>query len=125
MSRCHRPQPIEYQLLGRAQAQGEEITMGEHNSDLSTDAEAFSQEGEAALSAVFDIYRSLIARNLMIFGAQDTVPPFRCKAGGWELFRSSIELGPAMKVRVAEKGFFMCRVNEDQAGWTDLPAAAW
>jgi hypothetical protein len=36
--------------------------MGEHNSDLSIDAEAFSQEGEVALSAVFDIYRMCVPK---------------------------------------------------------------
>jgi hypothetical protein len=42
----------------------------------------------------------------MIIVAKEVVPPFRFKAGGWELFRPSIELGSAMKARIAEKGFF-------------------
>jgi hypothetical protein len=98
--------------------------MGRDSSDQPIDIEILNQEGEAALTTVFHNYRSLIDPNLMIFVAKDAVPPFRFKAGGWELLQSSIELGPAMKARVAEKGFFMCRVNEDQAGWielTDLP----
>jgi hypothetical protein len=46
--------------------------------------------------------------------------PFRFKAGGWELLQSSIELGSAMKARIAEKGFFLFRVNEDQTGGVEL-----
>jgi hypothetical protein len=34
--------------------------------------------------------------------------------------QSSIELGSAMKDRIAEKGFFMFRVNEDQTGGIEL-----
>jgi hypothetical protein len=82
-----------------------------------------SRESQPALSAGFDSYRSLADSNLMIFVAKDVVPPFRFKAGGWELLQSSIELGSAMKARIAEKGFFMFRVNEDRTGveLTDLP----
>ena len=72
----------------------------------------------------FDGYRSLADPNLMIFVAKDAVPPFRFKAGGWELLQSSVDVGPAMKARIAEKGFFMFRANEDQSGGielTDLP----
>jgi len=36
------------------------------------------------------------------------------------LSQSSIELGPATKSRIAEKGFFMFRVNEDQTGALEL-----
>jgi hypothetical protein len=82
-----------------------------------------SQEGSAPL--VFDQYHSVVDPNLLVFVKNDAVPPFRFRAGGWELVRSSIKLGPAMQARIAEKGFFMCRVNEDQSGWTelaDLPA---
>ncbi|MEA2542331.1 MAG: hypothetical protein QOH35_3697 [Acidobacteriaceae bacterium] len=83
-------------------------------------------ETEAAPSAGFDNYRGLRDPNLMIFVAAGTVPPFRFKAGGWELLKSSINLGPSMSARVVERGFFMCRLSEDQSGWselTDLPAA--
>jgi hypothetical protein len=83
-------------------------------------------ETEAAPSAGFDNYRSLRDANLMIFVAAGTVPPFRFKAGGWELLKSSINLGPSMSARVVERGFFMCRLSEDQAGWSELtvfPAA--
>jgi hypothetical protein len=38
----------------------------------------------------------------MIFVTHDVVPPFRFKAG-WELLQTSIELGSAMKSRIAEK----------------------
>jgi hypothetical protein len=41
-------------------------------------------------------------------------------AGGWEFFQSSTELGPVMKTRIAEKGFFLFRVNEDQTGGVEL-----
>lgn len=47
------------------------------------------------------------------------------KAGGWELLTSPINLGPAMKSRIAYGGFFMRRMNENQTGWieqlTDRP----
>jgi hypothetical protein len=61
----------------------------------------------------------------MILVARDVVPPFRFKAGGWEFLHSSAELGSAMKTRIAEKGFFLFRANEDQTGGvelTDLPS---
>jgi hypothetical protein len=82
------------------------------------------QESQPAPSAGFDSYRSLAYSNVRIVVAKDVVPPFRFKAGGWELSRSSIEVGSAMRVRIAEKGFFMFRINEDQTGGaelTDLP----
>ena len=75
----------------------------------------------------FDNYRSVGDPGVMIFVPNDAVPPFRFKAGGWDLLQSSIDLGPAMRARVAERGFFMCRLNEDQSGWTeldDLPVAS-
>jgi hypothetical protein len=84
-----------------------------------------SQEIEPAMLHVgFDRYRSLSDPNLTIFVAKDVVPPFRFKSGGWELLQSSIELGSAMKARIAEQGFFMFRANADQTGGielTDLP----
>lgn len=98
--------------------------MAEDNSKPSTEADG-SQESQPVLGAGFDSYRSLIDSNLMIFVAKDVVPPFRFKAGGWELSQSSIELGSAMKARIAEQGFFMFRANEDQTGGielTDLPS---
>ena len=52
----------------------------------------------------------------LIFVAHDAVPPFRFKAGGWELLQSSIQLRSAMKARIAENGFFMFLVNEDKSG---------
>jgi hypothetical protein len=78
------------------------------------------RENEPASSDRFDHYRSLADSNLMILVAKNVVPPFRFKAGGWELFQSSIELGPSIKSRVAENGFLMFRVDEDQTGWIDL-----
>ena len=60
------------------------------------------EEGQQASTAPFDVYRSPTDPNLMIFVAKDVVPPFRFKAGGWELLKSS-DLGPAMRTRIAEK----------------------
>ena len=97
--------------------------MAKDSSTPSTGADD-NQEGQPELGAGFDGYRSLADPNLMIFVAKDAVPPFRFKAGGWELLQSSVDLGSAMKARIAEKGFFMFRVNEDQSGGielTDLP----
>jgi len=94
--------------------------MAEEGSELSIKALNSNEAGETEPGAVFDNFRSLRDPNLMIFVGRDAVPPFRFKAGGWELIQSSISLGPAMKARIAEKGFFMCRVNEDQSGWTEL-----
>jgi hypothetical protein len=78
------------------------------------------EEIEPTVSAGFDNYRSLVDSNLTIFVANDVVPPFRFKAGGWELLQSSIELGSAIKARIAEKGYFMFRVNEEQTGGVEL-----
>jgi hypothetical protein len=72
----------------------------------------------------FACYRSLADFKLMIIVARDVVPPFRFKAGGWEFLQSVAELGPAMKSRVAEKGFFMFRASGVEPGWieqTDIP----
>ena len=73
-----------------------------------------------AASAGYDNYRSLRDPNILIFVVHDAVPPFRFQAGGWEMLRSSFELGPAMKARIADKGFFMFRVNEDHTGGVEL-----
>ena len=93
--------------------------MAEDSSEPSTQADG-GQEGQPALRAGFDSYRSLADSNIRIIVAKDVVPPFRFKAGGWELSQSSVELGPATKARIAEKGFFMFRVNEDQTGAIEL-----
>lgn len=74
----------------------------------------------ARMSVRYDHYQSVRDSKLLIFVANDTVPPFRFKSGGWELLQSSIELGSAMQARVAENGFFMVRINEDKVGWTEL-----
>jgi hypothetical protein len=79
-----------------------------------------SQDDQGSAGEVFDNYRSLADSNLMIFVAKKIVPPFRFKAGGWELIRPSIDLGPAMKARIAEKGYFLFRANEDQTGGVEL-----
>ena len=77
-------------------------------------------EFEPIATMRYDNYRSVRDSNLLIFVANDVVPPFRFKAGGWELLQSSIELGAAIRARVAENDFFMVRINEDKAGWTEL-----
>ncbi len=69
---------------------------------------------------LFDSYRSVLDPTIMIFVKSGNAPPFRFKAGGWELERSSIVLGPAMIDRIIERRFFMCRVNEDGSGGTEL-----
>jgi hypothetical protein len=68
----------------------------------------------------FDNYRSVGDPEVMMFVPNGAVPPLRFKAGGWDLLHSSIDLGPAMKARIAEKGFFMCRLIEGGSGWTEL-----
>jgi hypothetical protein len=81
-------------------------------------------EEDSSEPSGFDSYRSLADSKLMILVEKDIVPPFRFKAGGWEFLQSLTELGSAVKTRIAEKGFFMFRVNEDQTGGielTDLP----
>ena len=86
------------------------------DSDLPIEALNSSQDDEAA-SNMFDNYRSVGDPSLMIFVKTGVVPP---KAGGWELLQSSIDIGSAMKARIAEKGFLMFRVNEDQTGGVEL-----
>jgi hypothetical protein len=93
--------------------------MAEDSSAPSTGADD-NQEGQPELGAGFDGYRSVAHPNLMIFVAKDVVPPFRFKAGGWESFQSSADLGSATKTRIAEKGFFLFRVNEDRTGGVEL-----
>jgi hypothetical protein len=77
-------------------------------------------ETESQSATGFDRYRSLLEPTLTIMVAADEVPPFRFKAGGWELLQSSIEVGAAIKARIAEKGFFLFRVNEDLSGGVEL-----
>jgi len=89
------------------------------DSDLPIETLNTCQDDEAAL-VTFDNYRSVGDPSVIIFVKADAIPPFRFKAGGWELLKSSIDLGPAMKARIVEKGFFMFRVNEDQAGGVEL-----
>jgi len=79
-----------------------------------------NQKGRPELDTGFEGYRSVSDPNIMIYVAQDVVPPFRFKAGGWELFQSSADLGSAMKARIAEKGFFLFRANEDRTGGVEL-----
>jgi hypothetical protein len=93
--------------------------MAEDGSDPLIETPNFGRDKEA-VSNTFDNYRSVAYPNLMIFVEKDAVPPFRFKAGGWDLLQSSIELGPAMKTRIAENGFFLCRLNDDESSWTEL-----
>lgn len=103
--------------------------MGEDGNELPNEIVG-GHDSQPASSGGFDSYRSVSDPNLMIIVAKEVVPPFRFKAGGWELFRPSIELGSAMKARIAEKGFFLIRVNQDQTGGTELtdlplPLPSW
>jgi hypothetical protein len=77
-------------------------------------------ESQPASDAGFDSYRSLAHSDVRIIVARGVVPPFRFKAGGWKLSQSSIEIGSALQARIAEKGFFLFRVNEDQVSGTEL-----
>ena len=99
--------------------------MANDNSEPSSAADG-CLESQPASSAGFDSYRSLAYPNVRIIVARDVVPPFRFKAGGWELSQSSIEVGSATQARIAKNGFFMFRVNEEQTGGielTDLPSS--
>jgi hypothetical protein len=81
--------------------------------------------GLPASSAGFDSYQSLAYSDVRIIVANGVVPPFRFKAGGWEMSQSSIEVGMAIDARIAQNGFFMFRLNDDQTGGnelTDLPS---
>ena len=100
--------------------------MAEDSSESSKEADG-SRESQPAVIGGFDRYRSLADPSLMILVARDVVPPFRFKAGGWEFLQSSAELGSAMRTRIAKKGYFLFRANEDQTGGvelTDLPSPA-
>jgi len=79
-----------------------------------------SHDSEPSLDAGFDNYRSLANPNIRIIVAKNVVPPFRFKAGGWELLHSSTEPGLAIKARIAGRGFFLFRVNEDESGGSEL-----
>ena len=75
-----------------------------------------SQECDPELGAGYDSYRSLADPNLIIFVPKHAVPPFRFKVGGWELLQSLIDLDSAAKAGVAEKGFFIDKVNPMTSG---------
>ena len=75
---------------------------------------------QSAPGAGFDCFRSLADCSIRIIVAKDVAPPFRFKAGGWELSQSSVDIGPGTKRRIVENGFFMFRVNEEQTGGTEL-----
>jgi hypothetical protein len=95
--------------------EGEEMN-DDHPYEPSPNEDGSLEFESAAQSVGYDNYRSLLDSNLLIFVEDDAVSPFRFKAGGWELLRSSIELGSAMKTRIAQQGFFMFRINEDRSG---------
>jgi hypothetical protein len=59
-----------------------------------------SQERQPELSAAYDSYRSLADSNLIVIVPKHAVPPFRFKAGGWELLQSSVELDSAAKASI-------------------------
>jgi hypothetical protein len=77
-------------------------------------------DNEPSLDAGFDSYRSLADPNIRIIVAKGIVPPFRFKAGGWEVLQSPSQPGAAIKARIAAKGFFLFRVNEDETGGVEL-----
>jgi hypothetical protein len=85
------------------------------NNQHSAEADG-SQESQPEVSAGYDSYRSLTDSNLIIFVPKQTVPPFRFKAGGWELLQASIDLDSATRARVAEKGFFVQTANPVSSG---------
>jgi hypothetical protein len=98
--------------------------MNSKNDERSSGADD-PREGEPGSSATFDSYQSLAYSDVRIIVANGVVPPFRFKAGGWEMSQSSIEVGMAIEARITENGFFMFRLNEDQTGGnelTDLPS---
>jgi len=92
--------------------------MAKDDDDPSIEAQNAAQN-EQGSPTTFDHYGSLADPSLRIFVAKDAVPPFRFKAGGWELLTSSFDLGPAMKTRITENGYFLCRVKDDRSGWTE------
>jgi hypothetical protein len=75
-----------------------------------------SRESPPEASAAYDSYRSLADSNLIVVVPKHAVPPFRFKAGGWELLQSSIELDPAAKACIAEKGFFIDSASPISSG---------
>jgi hypothetical protein len=87
----------------------------EENSQHPTEADG-SQESQPEVSAGYDSYRSLADSNLIIFVPKHTVPPFRFKAGGWELLQASVDLDSVAKARVAENGFFIDTANPISSG---------
>jgi hypothetical protein len=64
---------------------------------MSDGDEGGDQESQPELTKGFDRYRSLLDPAVTICVAKDVVPPFRFKAGGWELLQSSIEFGSATR----------------------------
>ena len=89
--------------------------MIEENSQHPAEADG-SPESQPEVSAGYDSYRSLADSNLIIFVPKHTVPPFRFKAGGWELLQASINLDSTARARVAEKGFFIATANPVSSG---------
>jgi hypothetical protein len=87
----------------------------EDNSQQPAEADG-SQESQPELSAAYDRYRSLADSNLIVVVPKHTVPPFRFKAGGWELLQSSIELDSTAKACIAETGFFIESANPTSSG---------
>jgi len=87
----------------------------EENSQHPTEADG-GQESQPEVSAGYDSYRSLADSNLIIFVPKHTVPPFRFKAGGWELLQASVDLDSVAKARVAETGFFIDTANPISSG---------
>jgi hypothetical protein len=73
-----------------------------------------SEEGgdtESQPATGFDRYRSLLDPTLTILVPTDEVPPFRFRAGGWELLQSSVEVGAAIEARIA-RGIVLIAASE-------------
>ena len=66
------------------------------------------RDSEPSLDAGFDNYRSLANPNIRIIVPKDVVPPFRFKAGGWELLSSTTKPGSAIQARIARKRASFC-----------------
>jgi hypothetical protein len=79
------------------------------------------QESQFGPTTGFDRYRSLLDPVVTIVVARTSSRPSVSKAGGRELLQSSIEPCSAIKARIAEKGFFLFRVNENQPSGVELP----
>jgi hypothetical protein len=99
----------------RRQTRGEKLLVTEDNARQQTEEDDI-QKNQQEPSAGYDSYRSLAAPNIIIVVPKNAVPPFRFRAGGWELLEPSIGLNAAAQARVAEEGFFIGTANPVRSG---------